>query len=171
MPRGQTVPHRLARTHPIINRETGYLTSGMVRVAAWPAVPEPVFRVGVSSMIAVPFECTGRLGDPRTRKTPERLPPQGPPPPPPPRSLERVPPNPATLGETVELSVSDDPCPGSFGTEQPEPAVHMAIYHYASRMGHFHTRHPVNRRPLPEHTDRSDQIRIPETSLPARQAN
>ncbi len=23
---------------------------------------EPVFRVGVSSMIAVPFECTGRLG-------------------------------------------------------------------------------------------------------------
>ncbi len=48
---------------------------------------------------------------------------------------ERVPPNPI-VGRTVELSASDDPCPGSFGTEQPEPAVFKAIYHYMTRVGH-----------------------------------
>ena len=127
-------------------------------------------------MITAPFECTGRLEDPGTRKSPERLPPQGPPPPPPPRSLERVPPNPATLGETVELSASDDPCPGSFGTEQPEPAVHMAIYHYASRVGHFQTRKPTgpagthrlvgsNPYPRDQPSRKTSELKIQDTSV------
>ncbi len=72
---------------------------------------------------------------------------------------------PRSRGETVELSAFDDPCPGSFGTEQPEPAVHMAIHHYASRVGHFHTRHPKPAA-LTESTNWSDQIPIPETSPP-----
>ncbi len=61
----------------------------------------------------------------------------GPPPPPPPRFPERDPPDPLDRRETVELSTSDDPCPGPFGTEQPEPVVIKAIYHYTTRVGHF----------------------------------
>ncbi len=80
---------------------------------------------------------------------------------------ERDPPNPRNRGETVESFVFDDPCPGSFGTEQPEPAVHMAIYHYASRVGHFQIPASGNRGPLPEHTRRVGSIPIPEISLPA----
>ncbi len=52
---------------------------------------------------------------------------------------------PRSRGEAVEMSASDDPCPGSFGTEQPEPVVFKAIYHYASRVGHFQT--PTPRKP------------------------
>ncbi len=57
--------------------------------------------VGESLTITVPFGCTGRLGDPRTRKTPERLPPIGPSP----ASTSEVPRTryaiPGSRGETV----------------------------------------------------------------------
>ncbi len=58
---------------------------------------------------------------------------------------ERDPPHPVVGGDGRNCPYFDDPCPGSFGTEQPEPVVFKAIYHYATRVGHFQT--PTPRKP------------------------